>query len=60
MTFKISGPVMVSFIEYGMMAIFDLAMLCYAGEIIKAEVSFCLKIITFDKLVPITPENFVF
>ncbi|XP_037048851.1 putative odorant receptor 85e [Bradysia coprophila] len=34
---KISGPVMVSFIEYGMMAIFDLAMLCYAGEIIKTE-----------------------
>ncbi len=38
--FKTSGAAMISFVEYGMMAIFDLAMLCYAGEIIKAEVSF--------------------
>lgn len=30
---------MITFIEYGMMAIFDLAMLCYSGEIIKGEVS---------------------
>lgn len=37
---KISGQQMVSFIEYGMMAMFDLAMLCYSGEIIKGEVSF--------------------
>ncbi|KAJ6648130.1 Odorant receptor 83a [Pseudolycoriella hygida] len=28
---------MITFTEYGMMAIFDLAMLCYSGEIIKGE-----------------------